>query len=170
MTSIRTRRVALGDAAATAAIYNAEVVDSTVTMDIVPRTLDAQREWIARHSGIHGAVVAVDDDPADGHDRILGFASISPWRDRPAYSTTVENSVYVDREHQGRGIGRILLDDVLRIGAESGFHACMARIVAGHEASIRLHASRGFELIGVEREVARKFGRWIDITLMQKLL
>ena len=114
--------------------------------------------------------MAVDDDPTYGVERILGFASISPWRDRPAYSTTVENSVYVDRDHQGRGLGRILLDEVLRIGSDSGFHACMARIVAGHEASIRLHASRGFELIGVEREVARKFGRWIDVTLMQKLL
>ena len=139
-------------------------------MDIVPRTLDEQTEWIDRHSGAHGAVVAVDANPTTGEERVLGFASISPWRSRAAYTTTVENSVYVDRGHQGRGIGRILLDDVLRIAADSGFHACMARIVVGHEASIRLHASRGFELIGIEREVARKFGRWIDITLMQKML
>lgn len=170
MAGITTRLIEATDAEVVRTIYNAEVVDSTVTMDIVPRTLSEQKDWIDRHSGAHGAVVAIDADPTTGAERVLGFASISPWRSRAAYTTTVENSVYVDRGHQGRGIGRILLDEVLRIAAESGFHACMARIVAGHEASIRLHASRGFELVGIEREVARKFGRWIDITLMQKML
>ncbi len=102
---------------------------------------------------------------------MIGFASISPYRSRPAYSGTVENSVYVHREHQSRGIGRVLLDGILHLAEESGFHTCMARIMAGHEASIRLHASRGFDLVGVERQVARKFGRWIDMTdmsVMQK--
>lgn len=170
MPTVRTRRVAPHDAAALMTIYNAEVVESTVTMDIVPRTLADQLRWIDDHRGIHGAVVACDDDPTTGQERVLGFASISPWRSRAAYSTSVENSVYVDRDHQGRGIGRILLDDVLRVAVDSGFHTCFARIMSGHEASIRLHASRGFELTGVEREVARKFGRWIDVTVMQKLL
>ena len=170
MPAVRTRRVAPHDAAALMTIYNAEVVESTVTMDIVPRTLADQLRWIDDHRGIHGAVVACDDDPASGNERVLGFASISPWRSRAAYSTSVENSVYVDRDHQGRGIGRILLDDVLRVAVDSGFHTCFARIMSGHEASIRLHASRGFELTGVEREVARKFGRWIDVTVMQKML
>ena len=167
---IRTRRATIADAEAIRAIYNAEVVDSTVTMDMVPRTVEAQRQWIENHSGIHGAVVAVDDPTDEFDERVIGFASVSPWRTRPAYSTSVENSVYVHREHQNRGIGRILLDDVLRLAADSGFHACFARIMSGHEASIRLHASRGFDLIGVEREVARKFGRWIDVTVMQKML
>ncbi len=151
-------------------IYNAEVLESTVTMDMVARTLTDQLAWIDAHRGVHGAVVAFDEDPIGGHERVLGFASISPWRSRAAYATSVENSVYVDRAHQNRGIGRVLLDDVLRVGADSGFHTCFARIMSGHEASIRLHASRGFELVGVEREVARKFGRWIDVTVMQKLL
>jgi L-amino acid N-acyltransferase len=151
-------------------IYNAEVVESTVTMDIVPRTIAQQMAWIDEHRGVHGAVVAIDEDPASGLERVIAFASISPWRSRPAYSTSVENSVYVHRDHQGRGIGRILLDEVLRVAADSGFHTCFARIMSGHEASIRLHASRGFELVGTEREVARKFGRWIDVTVMQKML
>jgi L-amino acid N-acyltransferase len=167
--AIRTRRVTQADAEAIRVIYNAEVLDSTVTMDIVARTPELQRAWIETHSGVHGAVVAVDDEAADG-STVVGFASISPWRSRPAYSTSVENSVYVHRDHQNRGIGRILLDDVLRLAADSGFHACFARIMSGHEASIRLHASRGFELVGVEREVARKFGRWIDVTVMEKML
>jgi L-amino acid N-acyltransferase len=159
----------MADAEGIRQIYNVEVLDSTVTMDLVPRTLVQQQRWIELHDGAHGALVAVEDDPATGAERILGFASISPYRNRPGYSPTVENSVYVSRDQQSRGVGRLLLDDMLYVAKESGFHSCMARILAGHEASIRLHASRGFEVVGVEREVGRKFGRWIDITLMQKL-
>jgi L-amino acid N-acyltransferase len=170
MAGIDLRRLTPADAEATRRIYNLEVVDSTVTMDLVPRSLYDQQLWIERHLGVHGALVASDEDPLTDSERVIGFASISPWREKPAYSTTVENSVYVDREHQGRGVGRILLDGILHVAEESGFHACMARIVAGHEASIRLHASRGYEVVGTEREIARKFGRWIDMTVMQKLL
>ncbi len=162
------RPVELTDAEGLRSIYNTEVLDSTVTMDLVPRSIEVQRRWIEAHQGAHGAIVAVE--PIEGGpEQILGFASISPYRSRPGYSTTVENSVYVHREHQNRGIGRLLIDDVLHLAEESGFHSCVARILAGHEASIRLHASRGFELVGIEREVGRKFGRWIDITLMQRL-
>ena len=169
--AIRTRPVTPADAEVIRNIYNLEVVESTVTMDLVPRTIEAQIDWIRAHSGVYGAIVATDDDPVNhAVERVLGFASLSPWRSKAAYSTSVENSVYVDRDHQNRGIGRILLDDVLRVAQDSGFHACFARIMAGHEASIRLHASRGFDQVGTEREVARKFGRWIDITVMQKLL
>ena len=163
------RPVELTDVEGIRSIYNTEVLDSTVTMDLVPRTVESQRQWIQAHQGAHGAIVAVETPVGGGADQILGFASISPYRSRPGYSTTVENSVYVHREHQNRGLGRLLLDDVLHLAEESGFHSCVARILAGHEASIRLHASRGFDLVGVEREVGRKFGRWIDITLMQKL-
>jgi L-amino acid N-acyltransferase len=163
------RPVELTDVEGIRSIYNTEVLDSTVTMDLVPRTVEAQRQWIEAHQGAHGAIVAVETPVGGGAEQILGFASISPYRSRPGYSTTVENSVYVHREHQNRGIGRLLLDDVLHLAEESGFHSCVARILAGHEASIRLHASRGFDLVGIEREVGRKFGRWIDITLMQKL-
>jgi L-amino acid N-acyltransferase len=170
MSAIDIRRINLADTDAIRAIYNAEVDDSTVTMDLVPRTYVAQEQWMQRHLGVHGAVVATDFDLSTNRERIVGFASISPWREKPGYSTTVENSVYVHRDHQNRGIGRILLDGILHLAGESGFHCCMARIVAGHEASIRLHASRGYDLVGVEREVARKFNRWIDITVMQKIL
>jgi L-amino acid N-acyltransferase len=168
VSSVRIRPVRLDDAEATRAIYNVEILDSTVTMDMRPRSLDEQRLWVSNHQGAHGAIVAVEGTGAS--EVVLGFASISPYRNRPAYATTVENSVYVDRGQQNRGIGRILLDGILAMAADSGFHACMARVLTGHEASIRLHASRGFDVVGVEREVARKFGRWIDFTLMQKLL
>ena len=101
---------------------------------------------------------------------MCGFASLSPWRDRPAYATTVEDSVYVHRDHQGQGVGRALLEELVAIATAHGFHACMARIVGGHDASIALHAACGFEVVGTEREVGRKFGQWLDVVLMERLL
>lgn len=145
-------------------IYNVEVETSTVTLDIVPRSSEDQRRWLLDRSGAHAVVVAeIGDD-------VVGFASLSPWRDRPGYRTTVEDSVYVARSHQGRGVGRALLGEILGVARAHGFHAVMARIAAGHQASLLLHAAYGFRSIGVEREVGRKFGRWIDIEVLQLLL
>lgn len=153
------------DAEAMRVIYNAEVTESTATFDLVPRTLDEQVDWIAGHSGAHPAVVATDDA-----GEVVGFGSLSPFKDRPAYATTVEDSVYVRRDRRGQGLGRLLLDELLRLAREHGFHAVMARIVGDHEASIALHRACGFELVGTEREVGRKFGRWLDVVEMQKML
>ena len=100
----------------------------------------------------------------------MGFGSLSPFKDRAAYSTTVEDSVYVRRDRRGQGVGRLLLDEVLRLAVDHGFHSVMARIVGGHEASIALHVACAFELIGTEREVGRKFGHWLDVVEMQRML
>jgi phosphinothricin acetyltransferase len=161
---VSVRFAASGDAEAIRSIYNVEVTESTVTFDLVPRTLDEQLAWLAEHDGVHPAVVA----ELDGE--VVGFGSLAPYRSRPAYSTTVEDSVYVGRDSRGLGCGRAILSELVRLATLHGFHAMMARIVGGHEASIGLHRSCGFELVGVEREVGRKFGRWLDVALMQRLL
>jgi len=161
----RTRLVERRDAAATRDIYNLEVLESTVTFDLVARSLAEQAAWIDEHSGGHPAIVAVDDT-----GEVLGFASLSPYRPRPAYATTVEDSVYVRRDARGRRIGELLLTDIVELARNHGFHAVIGRIVGGHEASIALHRRCGFEQIGCEREVGRKFGRWLDVVLMQRML
>ena len=164
MSTVDVRLARLDDAEAIRRIYNVEVETSTVTFDLVPRTLDDQRDWIEARSGAHAVVVAESDG------EVVGFGSLSPWRDRPAYSTSVEDSVYVHRAHQGRGVGKVLLAELLRVATLHGFHAVFARIVGGHEASIALHAKSGFEIIGTEKEVGRKFGQWLDVVVMQRLL
>lgn len=158
------RRAVPDDAEGIRAIYNPFVESSTVTFDLVPRTLEEQQAWIGARDGSHVALVA----EVDGH--IAGFGSLSPYRDRPAYSTTVEDSVYVDPDQQGLGIGRTLLDALVDTARDHGFHSVMARIVGGHEASIALHLSAGFQVVGTEREVGRKLGRWLDVVLLQLLL
>jgi phosphinothricin acetyltransferase len=158
------RLASVADAEAIRTIYNAEVIGSTATFDLRPRTLQEQEAWIRDHQGVHPAVVAVMENA------VAGFGSLSVYRDRPAYSTTVEDSVYVDARWQGRGIGRRVLDELVTLATRQGFHTVMARIAGDNQPSIRLHAACGFSLVGVEREVGRKFGHWLDVTVMQRML
>ena len=162
---MKVRLAAPDDAEAIRVIYNREVSGSTVTFDLVPRTLEDQQAWLRAHAGAHPAVVA---EAGDG--TVVGFGSLSPYRSRPAYSTTVEDSVYVHHDHRGSGVGKLVLAELVRLAEVHGFHAVMARIVGGHEASITVHRGCGFELVGIEREVGRKFGKWLDVALMQRLL
>jgi len=158
------RLVRPSDAEPIRAIYNVEVLGSTATFDLVPRTPEEQLAWMSEHRGPHPAIVAVDDDA------VLGFGSLSAFRNRPAYATTVEDSVYVDAASRGAGVGRALLGELMVLANQHGFHAVIARIGGGNESSIRLHLACGFEMVGVEREVGRKFNRWLDVSVLQRLL
>ena len=161
---MQVRRANLADAVRMCEIYNREVEQTTATLDMVPRSLSDQRAYLAQRSGGLAVVVAEVDGT------VLGFGSISHYRDRPGYRTSVEDSVYVDRDHVGGGVGSALLGELVNLAANHGFHAMFARIVGPQEASVRLHERHGFALVGVEREVGRKFGRWHDVALMQRLL
>ena len=169
---MRTRLVELDDAPALMSIYNPEVVETTVTFDLVPRTLAQQQDWIRAHRLTHPCLVALNetDDVGDvgaRGERILGFALVSPFRSRPAYATTVENSVYVHRRARGRGVGEVLLRELISTAQESGFHSLIARIVGENDGSIRLHEKCGFTLVGTEVEVGRKHGIWLDVVEYQ---
>ncbi|MDA8287693.1 MAG: GNAT family N-acetyltransferase [Actinomycetota bacterium] len=152
------------DAEALRHIYNLEVVSSLVTFDLVPRSPEDQQAWMAAHGGAYPVVVG------EAQGRVLGFASLSPYRPRPAYATTVEDSVYVAADARGQGVGKALLSEVVRLAGAHGFHSVIGRIVGDHTASIALHRTCGFELVGIEREVGRKFGRWLDVAVMQLLV
>ena len=163
--SVAIRLATTADAVAIAEIYNREVMQTTATFDLVPRTIEQQREWLAARSGAFAAIVAVDEAR-----RVVGFASLSPYKERAAYRTTVEDSVYVHQDCTGRGIGKALLGRLVEVARESGFHSMIGRIEASGDASRALHASCGFELVGIEREVGRKFNRWLSVAVMQLML
>ena len=163
--ALRIRRALVTDAASICEIYNHEVQFETSTFDLVPRTLENQTAWIAARSGAFSAIVAVTPE-----DEVVGFGALSEYRDRAAYSTSVENSVYVKRDLGRRGIGRLILKTLLEQAADSGFHVVMARIEASGTASRALHESCGYTLVGIEREIGRKFGKWLDVALMQCVL
>jgi len=165
MSTVSLRAAQESDAQAIAEIYNYEVENSTATFDLVPRSLEAQRDWITTRSGAFSAIVAVDSVAG-----VIGFAALSTYRDRAGYRTTVENSVYVHRHHQQRGIGKLLLAALLDSARDSGFHTVIARIDSQSTGSLALHRSLGFIEVGVEREIGRKFGRWLDSVILQRML
>ena len=165
MSEISIRLATVADAEAIRVIYNHEVEHTVATFDLVPRSLVDQEQWLAARSGAFAAIVAVDID-----DAVIGFGSLSPYKERPGYRTSVEDSVYVHRDHQGRGIGKLIVHELLSVARISGFHAVFARIASTSDASRALHASCGFDLVGIEREVGRKFNRWLDVALMEILL
>jgi phosphinothricin acetyltransferase len=174
---MRIRLAEMADAEAIRTIYNVEVLESTNTFDMVPRTRAEQEAWILEHSGVHPAVVAIESpDTGTGGpssvngEIVLGFGSLSPFRERSGYSGTAENSVYVDRAQRGRGVGRALLAELIELASAHGFHSLIARIAGHNETSIGLHTAAGFELVGVEREVGRKHRQWLDVVELQRLL
>jgi L-amino acid N-acyltransferase len=163
---IELRAALPSDAEQIRTIYNYEVENTTATFDLVPRSLVEQEQWLAARSGAFAAIVAADR--ATG--AVLGFASLSPYKERAAYRTSVEDSVYVARSAHGRGIGRLLVTHVLDVAAAHGFHAVFARIEASGIASRKLHEVYGLQLVGIEREVGRKFNRWLDVAVMECVL
>ena len=165
MSAITLRLATLADAEEIRDIYNHEVMHTVATFDLVPRSLAEQQEWLSARSGAFATIVAEDEV-----GEVVGFGALSPYKERAAYRTSVENSVYVRRDRHAQGIGRLLVDELLSIAELSGFHAVFARINATSEASIALHTACGYELVGIEREVGRKFSRWHDVALMQRLL
>jgi L-amino acid N-acyltransferase YncA len=158
------RLATIEDAEGIRAIYNREVLEGTATFDLRPRSPEDQRRWLTDRSGAHAVMVAIEDG------EVIGFGSLSAYRDRPAYATTVEDSVYVAPGHQGKGVGRAVLEALVEAAELRGFHTLIGRIAGGNEPSIALHQRCGFEVVGVEREVGRKFRRWLDVTIVQRVL
>ncbi len=167
--AVQIRPAVVSDAEAIMAIYNREVLQTAHTFDLVPRNLEEQIAYIQDRSGGLAVVVAeiLDDD---GQPTVAGFGSLSFYRDRPGYRTSVENSVYVDQRLRGRGVGNLLLAHLIERARTNGFHAIFARVADAREESVKLHEKHGFFLVGIEREVGRKFGKFRDVALLQCLL
>ena len=157
------RAAKLGDLGAITGIYNEAILTTSATFDTQPKTDEEQRTWFNSH-GSKRPVIAAELD-----NKVVGWASLSEWSDRCAYTDTAEISMYVKQEFRGKGIGRQLLQAIVAEGEKVGFHTVLARINTGSGVSIHLHRSVGFEQIGIMREVGRKFGKRLDICLMQKI-
>jgi len=144
-------------------IYNEAILTTEASFDIEPKTDAEQRVWFDSHDHKHSILVA----ELDGI--VVGWASLSEWSDRCAYADTAEISLYVKEEFRGKGIGKRLLEEIVREGERAGLHTVVARITEGNRESVHLHESVGFEHIGVMKEVGQKFGRLLDVRIMQKI-
>ncbi len=147
------------------AITNHAILHTTAVWSLSPTTMDARRAWL-RERVAGGFPVLV----ADAAGTVLGFASYGAFRPWEGYRYTVEHSIYVHPEAQGRGVGRALLTALIADAGRRGFHVMIGGIEAGNTASVALHKWAGFEDAGVLREVGRKFDRWLDLLFMRKHL
>ncbi|GHH02775.1 GNAT family N-acetyltransferase [Streptomyces rubradiris] len=157
-----------GDLDALTAIYNHYVRETAITFDTAVFTPAERRPWLLSHpeDGPHRLMVAEDARSR----RILGYATSSPYRPKPAYGTSVETSVYVAPEAGRRGIGTLLYDALFKALAGQDVHRAYAGIAQPNEPSERLHARFGFRHVGTFHEVGRKFGRYWDVAWYEKEL
>ena len=146
-------------------IANQAIVHTTAVWTIAPVTLESRLAWLRERTS-RGFPVKV----AEAGRGVSGFASYGDFRPWEGYRHTVEHTVYVHPEAQGRGMGRALLTALIEHAETRRFHVMVGGIEAGNAASIALHKWAGFEEAGVLREVGRKFGRWLDLLFMRKTL
>lgn len=147
-------------------ILNEAILHSTALYDYQPRPLSSMRGWFdVKARSRHPVLGAIDGDGS-----LLGFASYGAFRPHAAYKYSIEHSVYVHRDHRGRGIGRALLARLVEVATEQQYHLMVGGIDRTNVASIALHEKLGFEPAGVIREAGFKFGRWLDLAFYQRLL
>jgi len=143
-------------------IYNQAVTDTTASFDLEPKTIEERARWFADRAPRHPVLVAEDDGI------VVGWGSLSPYSERPAYDATVEISIYIDRHSQGRGLGGALGDRLIAEGRAHGLHVIVARICTENAASMTLTGKRlGFSDAGTLHEVGFKFGRWLDVAVLE---
>ncbi len=157
------RPAQMADLPAITEIYNEAILTTTATFDTETKNAAYMKTWFAAHDARHPVLVA------EVAEQVVGWASLSKWSDRLAYADTAEASVYVHSTRRGRGLGRQLLEALSTEGQRVGLHTLIARIETGNQASLALAQAVGFESIGIMREVGRKFGRLLDIHLLQKI-
>ncbi|MEV2193576.1 N-acetyltransferase family protein [Streptomyces phaeochromogenes] len=149
-------------------IYNHYVRETPITFDTATFTPVERRPWLLSHpeDGPHRLMVATAGDS----QQILGYATSSAFRPKPAYETSVEVTIYLAPDAGGRGVGTLLYKALFAALADEDLHRAYAGIAQPNEASVRLHERFGFRYVGTYREVGRKFGRYWDVAWYEKEL
>ena len=144
-------------------IYNDAILKTNATFDTETKTLTEQKKWFKEHGSKNPIIVAEEDN------EIVGWAALSKYDTKCAYSDTAELSLYVKPEYQKKGIGKQLMKRIIEDGEKAGLHAILARITDGNKVSIHLHELFGFKHVGVLKEVGFKFGKRLDVYIMEKV-
>lgn len=151
-----------GDLAAICDIYNYAVEHTTAIWNDVLIDVANRSTWMEQRRARGFPVLVVEVD-----GKVAGYASYGDWRAFDGYRHTVEHSVYVDKDFQRAGLGKILMQALIERAKAGNVHVMIAAIEAGNGASIALHEKLGFQLVGIHREVGTKFGRWLDLAAME---
>jgi phosphinothricin acetyltransferase len=158
---LKIRPAELKDLPAITEIYNEAILRTTASFDTQTKTVDEQKVWFDKHSDKYPIIVGLEGE------KVIGWASMSQWSDRCAYAATAEASLYVKEGYRGEGVGRQLSMAILKAAKEAGLHTAILRITGDNAISKKLARSLGFKNIGVMKEVGNKFGKLLDVHLMQ---
>jgi phosphinothricin acetyltransferase len=151
------------DADAISVIYNEGIADRA-TLETASRTPEERRTWLAARDARHPVVVV----EADG--AVIGWASLNVFNTRDAYRHVADISVYVARASRGKGAGTALLERLVELGGQIGFHKLVLAGFSSNGASVALYKRMGFREVGVYREQGLQDGRWVDVVIMERLL
>ncbi len=160
---IKIRKASLKDLKGITEIYNHAILNAVATFDTEIKTVKEQKRWFEEHGPKNPILVAEIDK------EIVGFASLSKYSTRFAYSDTAEISLYVKEKYQGKNIGKQLMKEIIDAGEKAGLHVILARITQGNKISVKIHEKYGFFHVGVLKEVGCKFGKTLDVYLMEKI-
>ncbi|WP_010649827.1 GNAT family N-acetyltransferase [Oceanobacillus massiliensis] len=161
---ITIRDAVIEDLPALLEIYNYAIENLTATFDLQQQTLEERKNWFDSHGGKYPLIIAEEDG------NVIGYSSLSPYNKKSAYSTTVEISIYIAPNQQGKGIGSKLMTEILSLASQLNYHAIIAGITGGNEVSVQLHKKFGFKLAGSLKEVGFKFGEWQDVHYYQLIV
>lgn len=147
-------------------IFNEAILTSTALFDYKPRAPESMAAWFKAKENGGFPVIGIEDSG----EQLLGFASYGTFRAWPAYKYSIEHSVYVHKDHRGKGLGRILMRELIAAAQAQNYHLLVGGIEATNTGSIALHQSLGFTHAGTLREAGFKFGRWLDLSFYQLTL
>lgn len=162
--TVTVRPAIAADAEAICSIHNQGIEDRIATLDTTLRTPDGCRAWLSNRPPRH-PVLAAESDGA-----VIGWASLNQYNPRAAYDHVADFSVYVERTHRGQGVGRQLMDRLIRSARTIGFHKMVLAALVGNLAGLALYRRAGFTTVGVFREQGMLDDRWVDVVIMEKLL
>jgi L-amino acid N-acyltransferase YncA len=165
VTTYRVRLATAVDADAICRIYNEGIEDRLATLETELRTPDERRRWLAGRSPRHPVIVA---ETPEGE--VVGWGSLNVFNPREAYRFVADFSVYIERRWRGRGVGGVLLDRLIQLGREHGFHKLVLSAFPFNTAGMALYEKKGFRTVGIHKEQGMLDGSWVDTIVMERLL
>ncbi len=146
-------------------IVNHAILHTTANYNYEPQTLEIQRQWFLDKQRHNFPVIVAQQD-----GQVIGYGAYGTFREKIGYQYTVEHSVYVGQDHQSKGIGKLLMAELIRLARAQNLHVMVGAIDAANAESIAFHKKFGFTQSGVIHQAGFKFGKWLDLLFMQLIL
>lgn len=166
MTTFLVRPAVRDDVPAILEIYTDAVLNTTASAEYDPPSLESRYEWFDQHGREGYAIFVAVNDAGE----VVGWSSLNQHKERFGYRYATENSIYIHPQWRGQGVGKLLIPPLIEAAQTKGAHTILAGISSDNEASLKLHAQFGFEKVAHFKETVYKFGQWIDVVYMEKLL